>query len=69
MAVANPFKFGSVVDEPYFTNRINELQHIKKLLESQNHLILISPRRYGKTSLMLKVIKTLERHIFFSIYS
>lgn len=65
MTVVNPFKFGSVVDEPYFTNRINELQQIKKLLESQNHLILISPRRYGKTSLMLKVIKTLERPYIF----
>ena len=65
MIKTNPFKFGSVVDEPYFTNRINELQQIKNLLESQNHLILISPRRYGKTSLMLKVIKTLDRPYIF----
>lgn len=65
MTKTNPFKFGSVVDEPYFTNRINELQQIKNLLESQNHLILISPRRYGKTSLMLKVVKTLERPYIF----
>lgn len=65
MTKTNPFKFGSVVDEPYFTNRIVELQQIKKLLESQNHLILISPRRYGKTSLMLKVVKTLDRPFIF----
>ena len=24
MKKANPFKFGSVVDDPYFTNRVNE---------------------------------------------
>jgi len=65
MIKSNPFKFGSVVEEPYFTNRVNELQQIKKLLQSQNHLILISPRRYGKTSLMMKVVKTLDRPYIF----
>ncbi len=65
MTKANPFKFGSIVDEPYFTNREIELQQIKSLLLSQNHLILISPRRYGKTSLMLKVVKTLDRLYIF----
>lgn len=65
MTKSNPFKFGSIVDDPYFTNRVNEIQKIKNLLQSQNHLILISPRRYGKTSLMLKVVKTLERPYIF----
>ncbi len=65
MGKANPFKFGSVVDDPYFTNRVNELKQIKSLLQSQNHLILISPRRYGKTSLMMKVVKQLERPTIF----
>jgi AAA+ ATPase superfamily predicted ATPase len=65
MKIMNPFKFGSIVDKPYFTNRVNELQQIKNLLQSQNHLILISPRRYGKTSLMTKVVSTLERPSIF----
>lgn len=65
MKKANPFKFGSVVDEPYFTNRVNELRQIKNLLQSQNHLIVISPRRYGKTSLMMKVVKQLDRPYIF----
>ena len=65
MQKANPFKFGSIVDEPYFTNRVNELEQIKNLLQSQNHLILISPRRYGKTSLMTKVVGTLNRPFIF----
>ncbi len=65
MTKTNPFKFGSVVDEPYFTNRINELKQIKNLLQSPNHLILISPRRYGKTSLMIKAVNELERPYIF----
>ncbi len=56
MTKTNPFKFGSVVDEPYFTNRVEELQQIKTLLQSKNHLILISPRRYGKTSIIKMLI-------------
>lgn len=51
----NPFKFGSLVDAPYFTDRVKELQYIKQFLNSENHLILISPRRFGKSSLVKKV--------------
>ena len=65
MIKSNPFKFGSIVDEPYFTNRVNELQQLKQLLQSQNHVILISPRRYGKTSLMMKVVGQLDRPYIF----
>lgn len=53
----NPFKFGSIVEEPYFTNRIEEIRKVNSILNSPNHLIIISPRRYGKTSLIIKVIK------------
>ncbi len=47
----NPFKFGSVVDAPYFINRLEEIRKVKSILVSENHLIIISPRRFGKTSL------------------
>ncbi|MCK4764207.1 MAG: ATP-binding protein [Candidatus Aminicenantes bacterium] len=58
---ANPFKFGSIVDEPYFTNRLEELKRIRSILESEVHLILMSPRRYGKSSLIRKILKTIDR--------
>ena len=61
----NPFKFGSIVEEPYFTNRIEEIKKVKSILASDNHLILISPRRYGKTSLISKVIKEIDRTVIF----
>ena len=57
----NPFKFGTIVEEPYFTNRNKEISEIKSILSSQNHLIIISPRRYGKTSLINKVLKDSSR--------
>jgi len=61
----NPFKFGSIVEGPYFTNRIEEIKKVKSILASDNHLILISPRRYGKTSLISKVIKEIDRAVIF----
>lgn len=29
----NPFKFGSLVDAPYFTDRVKELEYIGYLIE------------------------------------
>ncbi len=57
----NPFKFGSIVQGEYFTNRIKEIDEISRIISSKNHLILISPRRFGKTSLIKKVI-TQKKH-------
>ena len=61
----NPFKYGTIVQEPYFTDRKEELVTIKQALNSANHLILISPRRFGKTSLVLKAINSLDRPSIF----
>ena len=57
----NPFKFGTLVDEPYFTDRKEELRKIVQFLNSENHLILISPRRYGKSSLIRKAVRQTNR--------
>jgi AAA+ ATPase superfamily predicted ATPase len=59
----NPFKFGSIVNEPYFTNRTKEIEKVISVLNSENHLVLISPRRYGKSSLVFKVVKELKRPV------
>lgn len=61
----NPFKFGSIVEEPYFTNRKVEIDRVKSILKSDNHLIIISPRRFGKTSLIMKVLKEGKRRFIF----
>ncbi len=57
----NPFKFGSLVDEPYFTDRKKELDYIVQFLKSENHLVLISPRRFGKSSLVKKAVEKTRR--------
>ena len=53
----NPFKFGTIVEEEYFTDRINEVRYISHFVNSANHLILISPRRFGKSSVVAKAVK------------
>ena len=53
----NPFKFGVLVDDEFFTDRINELKEVQWTLNSANHLILISPRRFGKSSLVAKAVR------------
>ncbi len=61
----NPFKFGSVVDKPHFTNRKEEIKSLTSILESHNHAVLISSRRYGKTSLILNVVKQFQRPVIY----
>ena len=53
----NPFKFGTIVEDEFFTDRISELRYIEQKLNSENHIILISPRRFGKSSLVMKAVK------------
>ena len=52
----NPFHYGSPAGGDYFANRKAELADITgRMLNGQN-VILLSPRRYGKTSLLLESI-------------
>ena len=57
----NPFKFGSIVEDEFFTDRVQETEYICNYLKSRNHLVLISPRRFGKSSVVLKAVKQVER--------
>lgn len=57
----NPFKFGTIVDGEYFTDRREELAYIKQFIASSNHLVLISPRRFGKSSLVMRAIRQSNR--------
>jgi len=57
----NPFKFGSIVENEFFTDRVQETEYICHYLKSRNHLVLISPRRFGKSSVVLKAVKQSQR--------
>ena len=52
----NPFKFGTIVENEYFTDRVEEVGYISQFVNSPNHLVLISPRRFGKSSVVAKAI-------------
>ncbi|MBR1700077.1 MAG: ATP-binding protein [Bacteroidales bacterium] len=57
----NPFKFGTVVEGAYFTDRVDERAFLTQILHSPNHAILISPRRYGKSSLVAETLRSEKR--------
>lgn len=56
-SMENPFKFGTIVEAGYFTDRVNEVAYIEQFIKSANHLVMISPRRFGKSSLVAKAVK------------
>ncbi len=46
-----------VAEEEFFCNREKERQLIKSSIASHEHLVLVATRRYGKTSLIAKVLR------------
>ena len=64
----NPFRYGIAVDEPYFVNREQEIHDFSKWLANGESLVIYSPRRFGKTSLILKVLKNLENEGYRTVY-
>jgi hypothetical protein len=57
----NPFFYGRAVEGAAFINREEECRQIYSDLSRGQNIILFSPRRYGKTSLIKKTIKKLEK--------
>ena len=64
----NPFVFGDVVKGEYFTNREEEIKELISDLSSGQNILLFSPRRYGKTSLILKVLDNLKKEDIIPVY-
>ena len=56
----NPFRYGDVATGEYFTNRSQELGEVIADVSSGQNIVIISPRRYGKTSLMFEAIRRLR---------
>lgn len=55
----NPFKYGTIVTGEDFADREEELKTIIKELKNGQNLLLYSPRRYGKSSLVNVALKKL----------
>jgi AAA+ ATPase superfamily predicted ATPase len=61
----NPFSYGTVVKANNFYDRKEETKQLVATLSGGNNVVLYAPRRFGKTSLIFRVIEQLE---FICIY-
>jgi hypothetical protein len=57
--MANPFVYGEIVTESAFADRESERDRLAQDLASGQKIFLISPRRYGKSSLIRDVMQGL----------
>ena len=63
----SPFKFGNLVTGPYFINRTEEINRLRNNFQSGNNTILISPRRWGKSSLVAQSAESItDKDIHFA---
>ena len=57
----NPFVYGEVVPAAAFVNRVAELDRLVADLAAGQKVFLISPRRYGKSSLIRHALAAMDR--------
>lgn len=57
----NPFVYGEVVPAISFVDRVDELDRLVRDLASGQKVFLISPRRYGKSSLIRQALRAVGR--------
>src|SRR4029077_19737757 len=57
----NPFVYGEVVPAAAFVDRVVELDHLTRDLNAGQKVFLISPRRYGKSSLIRHALAAVRR--------
>jgi hypothetical protein len=61
MPVENPFVYGEIVPRAAFVDREAELARLSADLADAQKIFLISPRRYGKSSLVRQALAQLDR--------
>ncbi len=57
----NPFVYGEIVPAGAFADRVVELDRLVHDLDAGQKIFLISPRRYGKSSLIRRALSTMSR--------
>src|SRR3954462_10279431 len=57
----NPFRYGAPVEGDSFCDRRSELAALVERMRSGIHTFVLSPRRYGKTSLLLEALRRARR--------
>ncbi len=66
--MANPFSIGHILPGEPFCDRKRELEDLKTHAKNSSSVVLFSPRRYGKTSLVKRVMTDMEKKGFVSTY-
>lgn len=51
-SMKSPFQYGTLVDKDSFVNRVEDRRQLKDFLSAGINVMLISPRRWGKSSLV-----------------
>ena len=59
--MARPFNYGKLAEENYFTNRTKEARWLQTQIDAGINCMLISPRRWGKSSLVQHVAGQMKR--------
>src|SRR6478736_9563049 len=59
--MTNPFVYGEVVPSAAFVNRVVELDRLVRDLSEGQKVFLISPRRYGKSSLIQRAMTSMRK--------
>lgn len=64
----NPFKFGDPVEGDYYLPRPELARTVAQFLENRIHVVLIGPRRFGKTSFALNLLKLFEERSYSCLF-
>lgn len=59
--MVRPFNYGKLAEENYFTNRVKEAAWLQKQIQAGINCMLISPRRWGKSSLIEHVAQQVKK--------
>ena len=58
--IKNPFYYGGAVSSVHFCNRIDEIKELKTDVNAGLNTLIYAPRRFGKTSFVLKTMDELK---------
>jgi hypothetical protein len=64
----NPFRFGALALGDAFTDRTKEIRELRRDIVSGQDVVLFGPRRYGKSSLVLRVVRDLAARRVLTAY-
>ena len=65
---SNPFKFGDPVEGRYYLSRPKLDVTVAHFLQNQIPVVLIGPRRFGKTSFVLNLLRKMEKQGYVCIF-